>query len=158
MHRHKDKRFQGALEYLVKGSFTKDKKKKVLFREAQLNGIELDMQWKQYSKKLESENRNDYTIQSFSFKNRDVSKFTPQELFDVFNFYRLYATRIDTQILAQFERQELLNFCLTKYKETYGMPKKKVYKLFYAKFRRTSLFELNIDFLDEEIEKAYNGV
>lgn len=158
MHRDKAKRLQGALEDLIKGSFAKNKKKQDLFRNDQLNGSELNLKWRQYAEKLKTQNIKGYTIQNFNFADRDVSKFSISDLFDIFNFYRLYAYTIDKLILQKISRVDLLRYCEEKHKEFYGETKEDTYEKFLSRFKRTSKLVLNLTPEEAETKNIYNGV
>jgi len=158
MHRHKTKRFQGALEDLVKGTFAKDKKKKILFRENQLNGQELDLKWRQYSQNLKSQGLKGYSIQNFNFSNRDLSKFSVTDLFDIFSFYRLYAAKLDLLILEKIEKSKLTKYCHKQYKEFYGETKEETIEKFSSRFVRISKLVLNLEVEEKEVEEIFNGV
>lgn len=157
MHRDKEKRFQGAMEDLIKGSFAKDKKKQVLFRQNQLNGTELNLKWKQHTDQLKANKSKSYTIQSFDFAKRDISKFNLNDLFDVFNFYRLYVSIIDKLILSKVSRNDLLKYCEAKHREFYGEEREKNYEHFLAHYKRTSKLVLNLNIEEDEARKIYNG-
>ena len=156
LHRHKDRRFQGALESLTTGSFKKDKKNK-LFRDNQFNGAELNLNWTQYKLMLKDRRLMGYKIESFDFSLRNASRFSTHDLIDVFNFYRLYAGRIDTVILQKIPRTSLLSFCLSKYEESYGNLKSNTFEQFSKQFGRICKFELNLKVDRIEIGNLYNG-
>lgn len=152
MHRHKNKYFQGALEDLIKGSFKK--KKLGLFRANQLNGIQLDSEWKKYSDRLSK----GHTIRNFSFSNSSISKFSLEDLIDVFNFYRLYVSKIDELIVSKINRKELVEYCYKKYTECYSDFNNHTHEKYMKAFKRTSIFELNLRLTDDEVQSFYNGV
>ena len=95
MHRDKSKRLHGVMEDLIKGRDYKGKKntsnrrKNEKLKENQLNGNELNLQWKQYRETLAKEKKKGYKIETFDFAKRDISSFILNDLFDIFNFYRL---------------------------------------------------------------------
>ncbi len=154
MHRDKSKRVQGALEDLIKGR-NPDK----IFKAKQLNGTELNQNWKRYTRALDDKSAKGYTIRTFDFANRDISKFTLTELFDVFNFFRLYASTIDKIILQKIEKKYLLEHLIKQHKINYGTEKDDNLKKFSIRFQRTNKLELNLEITSEEIEKIYdNGI
>lgn len=152
MHRDKDRRLQGALEDLIKG-----KNPNGVFRTAQFNGTELNQNWKRYAKALDDANAKGYTIRTFDFANRDVSKFSLTDLFDVFNFYRLYAATIDKLVLGKIERKFLLEYITKRHRENYGDKKDDTIHSFTTRFNRTNKLELNLTLTNEEIEKIYKS-
>ncbi len=152
MHRDKDRRLQGALEDLIKG-----KNPNGIFRKVQYNGTELNLNWKRYTKSLDDANAKGYTIRTFDFANKDVSKFSLNDLFDVFNFYRLYAATIDKLVLGKIERKYLLNYLLKRHQENYGDKKEETIQIFTSRFQRTNKLELNLALTDEETEKIFNN-
>lgn len=152
MHRDKSKRLQGALEDLIKG-----KNPNGIFRAKQLNGAELNLNWKRYTKSLDDANQKGYTIRTFDFANRDVSKFSLTDLFDIFNFYRLYATTIDKLVLSKIDRKYLLKYLTKRHQANYGDKKEETIQSFKSRFQRTNILELNLTLTGEEIEKIFNN-
>jgi len=151
MHRDKDRRLQGALEDLIKG------KKNNSLRAKQYNGGELNLYWKRYTKALEDANTKGYTIRSFDFANKDVSRFSLTDLFDVFNFYRLYAATIDKLVLTKIERNYLLKYLVKRHQDNYGDKKEETIQSFTNRFQRTNKLELNLTLTNEETEKIFNN-
>lgn len=153
MHRDKNRRLQGALEDLIKG-----KNPNGLFRTKQLNGAELNLNWKRYTKAQDDKKVKGYTIRTFDFANKEVSKFTLPELYDLFNFFRLYAATIDKIILNKIDRKYLLTHLIKQHQKNYGTYKVETLQKFATKFQRTNILELNLQLTSEEIETIYNGV
>ncbi|MDO7846988.1 hypothetical protein Q5H92_11510 [Hymenobacter sp. M29] len=158
MHRDKSRRFQGALEYLIKGSFSKDPDKRKLFSDNQLNGKQLNAEWKKYVANLKSLGQKGYAVKTIDFAAKDISKVLLSDLFDVFNFYRLYAETIDEIIINKADRSKLLNFCKTKYDEFYPNVAGEDFESFSKKFGRISKIALNLTVEKHEAEKIYSGV
>ncbi|RYY00964.1 MAG: hypothetical protein EOO53_20415 [Gammaproteobacteria bacterium] len=159
MHRKTEKRFQGALELLVTGQFRNDPDKLKLFRKSQLNGQELNREWKSYTKSIDDKNIRSYTIRNLSFTNRELSHFTFSELTDFLNFLRLYAKMIDFAILSKIERKKLVEYCLGKYDSYYLRDHTKdSAEKFRSSFTRISRIELNLQLTEEEILSHQKGV
>jgi hypothetical protein len=152
MHRDKDRRLQGALDDLIRG-----KNPNGIFRKAQYNGTELNLNWKRYTKSLDDAKTKGYTIRTFDFANKDVSKFSLTDLFDIFNFYRLYAAIIDKLVLGKIERKYLLNYLVKRHQENYGGKKEETIQSFTSRFQRTNKLELNLTLTNEETEKIFNN-
>lgn len=152
MHRDKERRLQGALEDLIKG-----KNPNEIFRKKQFNGAELNLKWRRYTKALDDANAKGYTIRTFDFANRDVSRFSLTDLFDVFNFYRLYAATIDKLVLGKIERNYLLKYLVKRHQENYGGKKEETLQSFTSRFQRTNILELNLTLTNEETEKIFNN-
>jgi hypothetical protein len=152
MHRDRDRRLQGSLDDLIRGKNPND-----IFRKAQYNGTELNLNWKRYTKSLDDTNTKGYTIRTFDFANKDVSKFSLTDLFDVFNFYRLYAATIDKLVLGKIERKYLLNYLEKRHQENYGDKKEVTFQSFASRFQRTNKLELNLTLTNKEIERMFNN-
>ena len=151
MHRDREKRFQGAMEDLIKGKNTEK-----LFRSHQLNGTELNSHWKKHRENLRTNNQKGHTILNFDFTDKRLIGFSVEDLHDVFNFFRLYSKKLDQLILRNLNREELLKFCFDKYEKNY---KSNLEKEKFAKYlKRTCKFELNLEISESEIEALYNDV
>lgn len=153
MHRDKNRRLQGAVEDLIKG-----KNPDGIFRVNQLNGTELNLHWRRYNKNLEDNNLKGYSIKSFDFANKDISKFITLDLFDIFNFYRLYASKLDQLILSKIDRKHLLSYLKDCYVRNYGSVKEESLDKFKSRFVRTNKLELNLSLTDSEIVDLHNGI
>jgi hypothetical protein len=158
IHRHRDKRFHGVLELLTTGGFRRDKKKKHLFRERQLNGQELNLHWREHREALQKNITKGHKIQTFDFASRDVSRFSLNDLIDVFNFYRLYAEKLDALIINKIQRQKLLDFCANKFSKTIGDKSNFTSEEFFKKINRIAKQELNLTLENAETTQLYNGV
>ena len=163
MHRDKSKRLHGVMEDLIKGRDYKGKKntsnrrKNEKLKENQLNGNELNLQWKQYRETLAKEKKKGYKIETFDFAKRDISSFILNDLFDIFNFYRLYSSLIDKLIMKNFNTDELTEYCKKRYLEKHGSKKLSLAKFKFL-FCLESKFSINLKFTDSELEQIYNGI
>jgi hypothetical protein len=145
MHRDKKKRFHGALEDLVKGTTNNDLRPDVL------NGIQLNNKWKKFNE----ENPKAHAIKNIDFTAKDLSRFSLDELLDVFNFYRLFAKAIDKIALDRIDGKKFAEYLLSDYRLNYPDFKTVEYDKFAVRFRRISQIRLNLTFPDDDVAKLF---
>ncbi|WP_419699033.1 hypothetical protein [Mucilaginibacter sp. NFX135] len=145
MHRDKKRRYQGLLERLIKG--TPDEK----LAANQLSGAALNNEWQSYVKGQTK----CHAVRNTDFTNKDLTRFGLPELIDVFNFYRLFAELIDSEVMGKQDRVKLLKYCHKCYKEFYNFPDDLLYESFAPKFLHICKLKLNLIPEQDEIKKYF---